>query len=59
MIIRKLDSGNIKGLLGNKGYRQYLKASKNAVTIDYDAIRRETRYDGKYMLKTNTDQQRV
>jgi len=52
---RKLDSGNIKGLLGNKGYRQYLKASKNAVTIDHDAIRREARYDGKYMLKTNTD----
>lgn len=51
---RKRDSGNIKGLLGNKGYRQYLKASKSTVTIDYNTIRREGRYDGKYMLKTNT-----
>jgi len=46
---------NPKGLIGNKGYRKYLKIEKDSVTIHQDKIESESRFDGKWVLVTNTD----
>lgn len=43
-----------KSLVGNKGYQKFLKFSKNSVSIDHDKIKAEARFDGKWVLKTNT-----
>jgi transposase len=43
-----------KSLIGNKGYRKYLKVEKNSVHIDEAKIESEARYDGKWVLRTNT-----
>ena len=44
-----------KSLVGNKGYRKFLKSQGGAFRIDRDKIHEEARYDGKYVLRTNTD----
>lgn len=46
---------NPKGLIGNKGYRKYLKIEKHSVSIDQDKIEWESRFDGKWVLITNTN----
>ncbi|MGD2089324.1 MAG: IS1634 family transposase [Candidatus Aminicenantes bacterium] len=43
-----------KSLVGNKGFRRYLKSS-NSFQIDREKIKQESRYDGKWVLRTNTD----
>ena len=48
----KLKHGD-KRLVGNKGYRKYLKAEGKHFQIDEDKIREEARYDGKWVLRTN------
>jgi transposase len=51
----KLRSGE-KSLVGNKGYRRYLSATGSAhFQIDEAKIQEEARYDGKWVLRTNTD----
>ena len=42
-----------KSLIGNKGYRKYLKVEKDSAGIDQEKIKSEARYDGKYVLVTN------
>ena len=50
----KLKQGD-KSLVGNKGYRKYLKASDNEhFEIDEDKIASEERFDGKWVLSSNT-----
>jgi len=44
-----------KSLVGNKGYRRYLKLSGTRFQIDEDKIKEESRYDGKWVLTTNTE----
>jgi transposase len=44
-----------KSLVGNKGYRKFLKAEKQAFRIDEEKVAEEARYDGKWVLHTNTD----
>lgn len=44
-----------KTLIGNKGYRKYLKIDRGSVNIDQDKVDYETRFDGKWVLITNTD----
>jgi transposase len=44
-----------KQLVGNKGYRKYLSAIKDSWKIDERKIIEEQRYDGKWVLQTNTD----
>jgi len=51
----KLKSGGLKGLIGNRGYRRYLKVKGSAVEIDREVLEEEARYDGKYVLETNTE----
>jgi transposase len=42
-----------KSLVGNKGYRKYLKLDRDTVSINQQKIEEEARYDGKWVLKTN------
>jgi transposase len=44
-----------KSLVGNKGYRRYLKLISGSVSIDQAKVDYESRFDGKWVLKTNTD----
>ena len=44
-----------KSLVGNKGYRKFLKAEGAGFRIDREKIHEESRYDGKWVLRTNTD----
>ncbi|MBW2195772.1 MAG: IS1634 family transposase [Deltaproteobacteria bacterium] len=44
-----------KNMIGNKGYRKYLKVTSGGITVDQDKIAAEARFDGKWVLKTNTD----
>jgi len=44
-----------KGLVGNKGYRRYLKMNKGAARVDMDKVKEESRFDGKWVLTTNTN----
>ena len=41
-------------LVGNRGYRRYIKSERGAFSIDYEKVRREERFDGKWVLATNT-----
>jgi hypothetical protein len=43
-----------KRLIGNRGFRRFLRLSKAAVTIDQAKVAAEARYDGKFVLRTNT-----
>ena len=43
-----------KALVGNKGYRKYLKVQKGSAQIDMAKIKEESRFDGKWVLTTNT-----
>jgi len=45
---------NPKSLVGNKGYRKYLKLDRDTVSVNQVKIEEEVRYDGKWVLKTNT-----
>jgi transposase len=44
-----------KGLLGNKGYRKYIKIEKDSAWIDFEKVKNEARFDGKWVLRTNTE----
>jgi len=45
-----------KSLVGNKGYRRFLKsASGGHFEVDEAKIEQEARYDGTWVLRTNTD----
>jgi hypothetical protein len=51
----QLRSGD-KSLVGNKGYRRYLSGSDSPhFRIDEARIAEDARYDGKWVLRTNTD----
>ena len=42
-----------KTLIGNKGYRRYVRASGKRFSIDTKKVAEEKRYDGKWVLRTN------
>ena len=44
-----------KSLVGNKGFRKYVKIEKGSTSIDENRIKYESRFDGKWVLRTNTD----
>jgi len=52
----KMKQGD-KALVGNKGYRKYLKreGEQAAFSIDEDKLQEEARYDGLWVLRTNTN----
>jgi transposase len=43
-----------KSLVGNKGYRKYVKIDRGSVSIDLKKIEEEARFDGKWVLRTNS-----
>jgi transposase len=43
-----------KSLIGNRGYRKYLKIERDSVSLDQEKIGYESRFDGKWVLITNT-----
>ena len=43
-----------KALVGNRGYRRCLKFAKGSATIDREKVEQEARFDGKWVLRTNT-----
>lgn len=43
-----------KSLVGNKGFRRYLASTGDTFRIDYDKAKAESRFDGKWVLRTNT-----
>ncbi len=49
----KLSQG-AKALVGNKGYRKYLANPSGGFIIDEAKAKNEARYDGKWILRTNT-----
>ena len=44
-----------KTLIGNNGFRKFVKTSGARFVIDTDKIEQEARYDGKWVLRTNLD----
>ena len=44
-----------KSLVGNKGYRKFLCGGSKTFVVDEEKIKEEARYDGKWVLTTNTD----
>ncbi len=44
-----------KSLVGNKGFRKYVKIEKGSTSIDEKRIKDDARFDGKWVLRTNTD----
>ena len=50
---QKLRQGS-KGLIGNNGYRKYVRKNEAKFEIDQDAVQAEARFDGKWVLRTNT-----
>jgi len=57
-ILLKLGEALEKGakkLVGNTGYRRFLKVERGAVRIDQAAVEADARLDGKFVLRTNTE----
>ena len=50
----KIKSGSLKKVLTGDAQR-YLKLEKKRFSLNYQKIEKEARYDGKYVLKTNTE----
>ena len=56
-IVRSLEDQLRQGareLVGNRGYRRFLRLEKGALAIDPKKVEAEARYDGKFVLRTNT-----
>ena len=51
----KLESGQAKSLVGNGGYRRFLKGEKGAWRIDAGAVKADARFDGVFVLRTSMD----
>jgi transposase len=47
--------GGDKALIGNKGYRRFLRTTGERFMIDEEKLKEEARYDGKWLLTTNTE----
>ena len=44
-----------QSLVGNKGYSKYLKVTRDTFRIDKKKVEADKRFDGKWVLHTNTD----
>jgi transposase len=52
----RLSQGSVKSMVANRGYRKYLRTvDKGTLAIDPNKVEREERFDGKWVLRTNTD----
>lgn len=53
-LTKALKAGD-KSLVGNKGFRKFLRPGKHNFTVDEAKIADEARTDGKWVLRTNTN----
>ena len=56
-IVAKLEAALAHGpktVLGNRGFARFVRVQKGAVRLDQAAIERDSRLDGKFVLRTNT-----
>ena len=53
--LRKQIKQGAKSMVGNKGYRKYLRGDGKKFTIDEAKVKRESRFDGKWVLQTDLD----
>ncbi|MEM5789964.1 MAG: hypothetical protein AAGU11_21825 [Syntrophobacteraceae bacterium] len=53
-IVASLEDQLEKSLVGNRGFRRYIKSEKGAFSIDLQKVEEESRFDGKWVLTTNT-----
>lgn len=44
-----------KAVVGNTGFKRFVRVQRGAVSIDREAIERDARLDGKFVLRTNTE----
>ena len=44
-----------KAVVGNKGFARFLKIGKGSIRINPEAVKADQRFDGKYVLQTNTE----
>ena len=51
----KLESGGVKRLINNRGYRRFLKVKAESAEINLAQVRQDERYDGIYVLRTTTE----
>ena len=50
-----LERNGPKAIIGNRGFARFVKVQKGSVSIDAEAVRRDARLDGKFVLTTNSD----
>jgi hypothetical protein len=53
-LVQALERGD-KSLIGNNGFRRFVTGSGSRWRIDEAKVAEEARYDGKWVLRTNTD----
>jgi transposase len=51
--LRQQVKQNAKSMVGNKGYRKYLRDDGKKFAIDEAKVKRESRFDGKWVLQTD------
>jgi transposase len=51
----KLSAGQAKSLVGNIGYRRFLKGAKSSWLINEEAVKNDARFDGVFVLRTNME----
>jgi transposase len=50
-----LEQRGNKALVGNRGFARFVKMQKGSVRIDEQAVEQDARFDGKFVLTTNTE----
>jgi transposase len=48
-------SAGPKSMVGNKGYRKFLKSTGSRFAIDHRKVKADARFDGKWVLQTDLD----
>ena len=51
----RLERDGPKGLVEDRGFKRYFRAKGGAFEVDHDRIQSETRFDGLWVLQTNTE----
>ncbi len=54
--LRQQVKQSAKSMVGNKGYRKYLRDDGKKFAIDEAKVKRESRFDGKWVLQTDLDE---
>lgn len=44
-----------KSIVGNVGFKRFLRVHKGSMSIDQEAVEQDARLDGKFVLRTSTD----